>query len=680
MINDKRKLGEILLDKKVINQEQLDIALAKQKYQKGKSIGEILVEMDDVSQEKVNTVMDQSNKRQSVEEILVAYDYVMQLRLDEIKQKHPQKGVAFAKLLSEYGVLTPKALMHVLSKHYILPIVSLSNENISKKVQEGYVNKSGGYAFKNKVIFLGNENDKILRIAVANPNQQFLNDISNVISSIKPKKFYLASQEDIEYTISYLSRDNNKTNSFTFDKMGLIYNEHQQKYKEKVHHNGAKVAPEAIELQNKYLTSAITEGASDAHLEPTYDSNMKLNGGIMRIRQDGVLLQSYRIESLGEYMSLISSFKIRAKMDIAEKRRVQDGRFGAQFRNLNGVKDFDFRVSVIPVSVADDNVQREGMVIRLLDHDKGNLELADLGFSNSLKFRFEELLKSPDGMVLVTGATGSGKSTTLHTALKAVNDSTKKVVSVEDPIEYRCPGVLQTDLNDCPNETFASVLRGYLRHDPDIIRVGEIRDEETAEMAIKAVQTGHLLLSTLHTRTATGTISRIKELGLDPEVFMSYTSGILGQKLVRKICLNCIEQYQPDPKNIEKFFGKSLIPPKKYYHGAGCHKCNDLGYTGRITLSELWTPDYHELESINEIDVPAGKSPYDYERKIRQNAVLNHGFKTFYDDAVNKLRSNKTTIEELIRVMPNVIEDRKLYVEFVQQLRVQKQVKTYKSK
>ena len=323
----------------------------------------------------------------------------------------------------------------------------------------------------------------------------------------------------------------------------------------------------------------------------------------------------------------------------------------------NGNKKLiEFRVSTVRGKFG------EAITMRLLDQDKGDVSLDKLGFSEKVYEQYRKLLSGSEGMLLVTGPTGSGKTTTLYATINSLMDPSRKIMTAEDPIEYtyRNTAVQQTEVLRAKGIDFSSLMRSFLRQDPDIIKVGEIRDEETARMSIKAVQTGHMLLSTLHTQDATRSIGRIKELNIDPATFLSYTSGIMGQRLVRKVCNHCKDTYSPAPEMVQRYFGFRK-EPTTFYKGKGCAECDFTGYRGRLSVNELWTIKDSELTKLSDYNSAFG---------VRYNAIKN-GLATFYVDGMKKLRDGETTLEELFRTIPNIEQDREIYKE----LRLNRKIK-----
>ncbi|MDQ7786486.1 MAG: type II secretion system ATPase GspE [Thermodesulfovibrionales bacterium] len=389
-----------------------------------------------------------------------------------------------------------------------------------------------------------------------------------------------------------------------------------------------------IRLLNALLLQAVKERASDIHIEP-YEKELDV-----RLRIDGVL---HRVLTPPKIIqdALISRIKIMSNLDIAEKRLPQDGRI----RLLLGGRDIDIRVSVIPTS------HGERAVLRLLDRKQGLLGLWEVGFNRDDEKKMEDHLRRPDGIILVTGPTGSGKTTTLYAALNRIHTEEKNIITVEDPIEYQLKGVGQVQVNPKIRLTFASGLRSILRQDPDVIMIGEIRDLETAEIAMQASLTGHLVLSTLHTNDAPSALVRLIDMGIEPFLVASSLALVLAQRLVRTICPQCKIAYEPS--EVEKsYFMQMHAPPTPHspsrgeggtlllFKGKGCDKCKGKGYIGRLGIFEL-------LEISNEI------RPMITERMDSQrikNQAVSQGMKTLRQDGLEKVIQGITTLEEVLRV------------------------------
>ena len=370
---------------------------------------------------------------------------------------------------------------------------------------------------------------------------------------------------------------------------------------------------------NDIITQAINEGASDIHFEP-YEKLFRV-----RYRQDGKLQEAHRL-SLDKKFAYISRLKIMAELDIAEKRRPQDGRI----RMTGGSKTVDIRVSTMPTDYG------EKVVLRILDKSSFQLNMDRIGFTADMKTKFENVLQSPFGMILVTGPTGSGKTTTLYTALSFLNRPDVNIMTIEDPIEYNLEGINQAQVRADIGFTFAGALRSFLRQDPDIIMVGEIRDSETAEIAIRSALTGHLVLSTLHTNDAPSAITRLVDMGIEPFLAATSVKMVMAQRLVRKICSRCKEKIAVEPLLVKRL---GLEEGTVFYKGKGCDYCNGSGYTGRTAVIELLLVN----EKIADLIINNASAA-----KIRKAAVAD-GMLTLREHGLIKLKEGLTTIDEVLR-------------------------------
>jgi type II secretion system protein E len=391
----------------------------------------------------------------------------------------------------------------------------------------------------------------------------------------------------------------------------------------------AKMAQEAsvVKLVNEILIEAANERASDIHIEP------EEQGLRIRYRIDGLLqIQRLPPEIARFQAAIISRIKIMARLNIAEKRLPQDGRIKMRVQN----REIDVRVSIIPMA------HGEGIVMRLLDKGRMVFNLANVGMLPDIYGTFRKLIDRPHGIVLVTGPTGSGKSTTLYSALNEIKDETRKIITVEDPVEYQQPGISQIQVHAKIGLTFAASLRSILRHDPDVILIGEMRDLETAESGIQASLTGHLVFSTLHTNDAPSAFTRLIDMSVEPFLVASTVDGVMAQRLVRTICPECKVEYKPEPAEIPPDFlteaDKGKLPP--VYKGAGCRACRQTGYRGRTGIHELLVA----TEVIRELVVQRVNVSH-----IRQEAQK-AGMITLRQDGYRKVRMGKTTIDEIARV------------------------------
>ncbi|MCW3150533.1 type II secretion system ATPase GspE [Stutzerimonas stutzeri] len=376
-----------------------------------------------------------------------------------------------------------------------------------------------------------------------------------------------------------------------------------------------------IRLINAILGEAIAENASDIHIE-TFEKRL-----VIRFRVDGILREV--VQPKRELAALlVSRIKVMAKLDIAEKRIPQDGRISLRV----GGREVDIRVSTLP------SANGERVVLRLLDKQAGRLTLRHLGMSEQDREQLEQAVKKPHGIILVTGPTGSGKTTTLYAALTTLNDRTRNILTVEDPIEYHLEGIGQTQVNTKVDMTFARGLRAILRQDPDVVMVGEIRDQETADMAVQASLTGHLVLSTLHTNSAIGAVTRLVDMGVEPFLISSSLLGVLAQRLVRVLCHDCKRPYVADAAECA-LFGVTPDAAPTLYHAEGCEHCRGLGYRGRTGIYELVIFD-DALRTM----VHTRASEQDMLRHARELGP------SIRDDGLRKVREGVTTIEEVLRV------------------------------
>jgi general secretion pathway protein E len=388
----------------------------------------------------------------------------------------------------------------------------------------------------------------------------------------------------------------------------------------------AQLAP-VVRLVNEILEEAIEARTSDVHLE-AQASGMKV-----RYRIDGVLQNQPIPPELNRFQSaIISRLKIMAKLNIAEKRIPQDGRIKVKVAG----REVDIRVSIIPM------LHGEGIVMRILDKDRMNFSLKGIGMDDSTYNRFNRLIEMPHGIVLVTGPTGSGKTTTLYSALNEIKDDSTKIITTEDPIEYQLEGINQIQVHNKVGLTFAASLRAILRHDPDVVLVGEIRDFETAENAVQAALTGHLVFSTLHTNDAAGAFMRMIDMGVEPFLVSSTVEGVMAQRLIRTLCPECREPYEPEPVDIPADFPyQDLIDQQeKIYRPVGCRECRGTGYSGRRGIYEL-------LETNDTIRDLAGEKINSIEIK---RAAVKNGMRTLREDGWRKVLWGYTSIEEILRV------------------------------
>ena len=376
-----------------------------------------------------------------------------------------------------------------------------------------------------------------------------------------------------------------------------------------------------IRLINVLLTQALRQGASDIHIEP-YEAR-----SVVRFRIDGTL-QSVAEPHRGLHAAMLSRIKIMANLDIAEKRLPQDGRISLRLAG----RQVDVRVATLPTGFG------ERAVLRLLDKEGARLELTGLGMDGATLEQVDRLIHQPHGIVLVTGPTGSGKTTTLYSALSRIDASRQNIMTVEDPIEYELQGISQTHVNPRIGMTFARALRSILRHDPDVIMIGEIRDLETAQIAVQASLTGHLVLATLHTNEAVGATTRLVDMGVEPYLLSSSLLGVLAQRLVRKLCARCRREYHPTASGLAQAGGD--LSGARLFAPEGCSACNHSGYAGRTGIYELFIVDDEARRLMHQEGSEA---------KLRSSAAA-RGMRTLREDGLRWVRTGVTSLEELVRV------------------------------
>jgi general secretion pathway protein E/type IV pilus assembly protein PilB len=398
---------------------------------------------------------------------------------------------------------------------------------------------------------------------------------------------------------------------------------------EKIEADGSELSEQAqeasvVRLVNEVLVEAIDSRASDVHIES------QGSGLVIRYRIDGILHNQPAPPEINRFQAaIISRLKIMARLNIAEKRLPQDGRIKLRVHG----REIDIRLSVIPM------IHGESLVMRILDKGSMKFDLRNLGMGEATYKLFSELIRLPHGIILVTGPTGSGKTTTLYSSLLEIQSPEVKIITTEDPVEYQLEGINQIQVHPKIGLTFAASLRSILRHDPDVVLVGEIRDAETAENAIQASLTGHTVFSTLHTNDAAGAFTRIVDMGIEPFLVASTVEGIMAQRLVRRLCLDCKEAYTPKPDDVPKDFPWEKLEGRPLYRAKGCRSCRGLGYSGRFGIYEL-------LATTENVRQLAHDRRSSFEIK---HAALKAGMLTLRDDAFRKAMEGTTSLDEVLR-------------------------------
>ncbi len=460
--------------------------------------------------------------------------------------------------------------------------------------------------------------DDALMVAMADPANIFAIDDLRIVTRKEIRPVVAAESELVAAIERFMTNQTNVDDMLgdLEDSVGTL--EHEEEVDESEESAVAK-------LMNQIITDAIRQGAGDVYIEP-HENQMRV-----RYRVDGVCREVFTAPK-SMHRQLISRLKINSNMDIAERRVPLDGRFGVV---LDG-KAVDFRVATLPL------VHGELAVLRLLRRDSIMLSLRDLGFSEHNMTMLLNALSLPYGAILVTGPTGSGKSTTLYAAINETNDPKTNLITVEDPVEYRLAGLSQVHVNEKAGLSFASALRSILRQDPDKVMIGEIRDRETGTIAIEAALTGHLVLSTLHTNDAPSAITRLTEMGIEPFLTASAVTLVVAQRLARRLCPECKEQYTGDEAALERI-GFPLEPgkPPKLYRARGCKKCNGIGYKGRMGVHEVMSMS----ENLERLTVENASAD-----EIKRQAI-SEGMRTLRDDGFSKVLQGLTSVEEILRVV-----------------------------
>jgi type IV pilus assembly protein PilB len=530
---------------------------------------------------------------------------------------------SFAHALVEQNVASSEGLARTLSARYQMPLVDLAltgvADNASGEIALHVLERLAAVPYAIE--------DGTLRIAVADPgNIQGIDELR--LATRYPLELGVAARDDILVELRRLARASEAFGARAAIEEDLALEAEEEEADDLEVDDGISDAP-LVRLVNSVIFQAAEDGASDVHFEPLEDALL------VRFRVDGVL---HEVQRIPKRMApgVTTRLKVLAKLDIAERRKPQDGRI-----SLNAAaagRTLDVRVATLPT------VEGESIVMRLLDKSKKAPTLQELGMSDEMRMTLEELIRKPTGALLVTGPTGSGKSTTLYAALTEINRPEINIITVEDPVEYRLSGVNQVQINQKAGLTFATALRSILRSDPDVVMVGEIRDGETAKISIEAALTGHLVLSTLHTNDAPQALTRLGEMGVEPFLIGAAVSAVVAQRLARKLCTHCCEMYTPSVDELMKARVSREVAAASdgmvFYRKKGCPRCNQTGYKGRIGVYQLLTMS-EQLETL----AVTKASREDIER-----AAIGEGMRTLWDDGLAKVAAGLTSIEELARV------------------------------
>jgi general secretion pathway protein E len=565
-------------------------------------------------------------------EILVAVCGLPVSRIDEALDQQAEKGGRLGEILVGLKAIDEAALYRALSIQLDLPLLDAIPID---EAEADLINKVPiNFAKQYRLLPLRRDELGQVETAVADPLETSALDDLHMLLGAPPAPFLATPQKIIDAINAIYDRASNETQRLVEDletTEDLDELAHELEEPQDLLDVSDEEAP-IIRLVNSLLFRAVKERASDIHIEP---QEREL---VVRFRIDGVLQEVIKPPKRFQ-ASITSRVKVMAGLNIAEKRLPQDGRIRIKIAG----KDVDIRVSTVPTS------HGERVVMRLLDRSSVLMELTEIGFSDAQRKTMSALIQRPHGILLVTGPTGSGKTTTLYACLSRINSPDKNILTVEDPVEYQLQGVGQMQVNPKIDLTFASGLRSFLRQDPDVIMVGEIRDLETAEIAIQASLTGHLVLSTIHTNDAASAVTRLVDMGVEPFLVASSLIGIMAQRLVRVVCKNCREPHPPTEAELSELgltetWGEEARR-RTLYRAKGCAKCNDTGYRGRTGIYELMTLD-DDLRALILKNLDSGG--------IKKEAVR-QGMLTLKEHGAQKVLEGFTTVEEVLRVTRDTI-------------------------
>jgi len=548
--------------------------------------------------------------------LLVERGLITQDQLDQAKAARKSPNETVERILVQLGLVSERDLIALQGEQLAIPCADLSKINIDRELLKSVPSK----IVHRYQLFPIDRRNGAIRVATSNPFDLYAFDELRMLTGCKIEPV-LATETEIKRVI----KEHYGVGGQTVDEMIGVDDLEVVSEIDEQNVDALEAAQEAtvVKLVNEILVEAIRDRASDVHIEP-YEADLRV-----RYRVDGVLHTTRLPPQIRRFQNaMVSRIKILANLNIAEKRLPQDGGFKIRTQG----RDIDLRVSIIPTPFG------EAVVLRILDKQSVLLRLTDLGMGEAIDTPFRELISMPHGIVLVTGPTGSGKTTTLYSALNSINGEDVKILTIEDPIEYYIEGINQVQTKSGIGLNFAAGLRAFLRHDPDVILVGEIRDKETAEVAINASLTGHLVFSTLHTNDACGAATRLLDMGVESFLVSSSLEGVLAQRLVRRICAKCKDAFDPDPSKLPPDL--NLEPGQKLYRGKGCRECRDTGYKGRQGIFELLLIN----DQIREIIVRHGTSG-----EI-QKAAREAGMISMREDGWNQVRAGVTTFEEVLRV------------------------------
>ena len=634
-MKDSSSLGQLLVRVNLINEDQLKYAEEEVKFwtQKGKklTLTQVLLKAEMVKPEQLTDILGvqmQSVTKKRIGEMLLDQGFITQEQLNEALEKQKTSGgKRLGSILVDLKFIQQDKLMKILCSQFEVPYVKLDSIKLDEKVYE-FISEDQCKANKIVPLYVTKDARQALVVAMADPTNVRLRD------SIKFKvkrnvDVVMASEQDIKKTIDILFAGHGPAEESLAELIGSSGDDELETVE-----RGSSTSDEpelsdeegrqVVKIVTTLIHEAIARHASDIHLEP----------------QETFLKLRYRIDGDLQVMSpiparlmpqILSRIKLLSKMDIAEKRKPLDGRFTVRYKG----SEVDLRVSSFPISLRKRGVC-EKIVMRILDPNSGQFPLREMGFDPRVLKQFIDAINAPNGIVLVTGPTGSGKSTTLYASIREILDSTINISTMEDPVELNIDGVNQGQINNAAGFTFAAGIRALFRQDPDVIMIGEMRDQETSTMAIEAALTGHLVFSTLHTNDAAGAFPRLLEMGLEPFLVSTAIKGVLAQRLVRRICKNCKEPVEISQELRDELH---LSPDMQFYHGRGCEKCDGSGFKGRCGIYEFLVPN----EAVRNLVIKRASGD-----EIKREAIKSCEMITLRMDGINKALQGLTTLEQAV--------------------------------
>ena len=632
----KLNLGQLLLRQGILDEDQLAHAMAEHK-RTGLMLSKILLRLGMVSEDTLTSILGvqmQSTTKMRIGEMLLKQGYINEEQLNKALEMQKTSGKRLGRTLVDLGFMPEERLIEILSMQFEVPYVKLENFIIDADAYT-YLPEDLCKTYKIVPLFvLKTEDDRrmprvSLTIAMTDPTNM------RVINIVKFKvkmevDIVMASEKDVLKAIDRVFSGHGPAE----ESLAELINESREEGeletvdREANNNNEPELSDEegraVVKIVTTLIHEAIARKASDIHLEPQ-ETFLKL-----RYRIDGDLQVMAPIPAR-LMPQILSRIKLLSKMDIAEKRRPLDGRFTVRYKG----SEVDLRVSSFPISLRKRGVC-EKIVMRILDPNSGQFPLKDMGFDPRVFKQFLDAINAPNGIVLVTGPTGSGKSTTLYASIREILDSTINISTMEDPVELNIDGVNQGQINNAAGFTFAAGIRALLRQDPDVIMIGEMRDQETSSMAIEAALTGHLVFSTLHTNDAAGAFPRLLEMGLEPFLVSTAIKGVLAQRLVRRICKYCKEPVEISDSLREELH---LSPDMQFYHGRGCEKCDGSGYKGRCGIYEFLVPN----ETVRNLIIKRSSGDV-----IKRAAMKECGMITLRMDGIQKALDGATTLEQAV--------------------------------